>query len=241
MSRFLSLVLCLVCAPAFAEPIVYTEGPLPSLLDGPSVIVSGEYFKSLKTWGDLDIEGGTFTPTGNADPQAFWLKRLLIPTITIHARYARSAPLTGETHNPGDVLIEGWLDDGSFFRFESLNEDDAPGLTLINVTPTDDPLPFLRDADGDSDLDIADLNAVRNNFGGQGIGDIDESGTVDIADLNLVRNGFGQDQFELDESHVAPIGLSHAGLPNYPVPEPASVALLLIGVTALCSRFRSRS
>lgn len=241
MSRYLSLALCFVCAPCFAEPIVYTEGPLPSLLDGPTEIVSGDYFKSLKTAGQLDIYGGTFTPTGNADPQAYWLKRLTIPTITIHARYARSAPLTGETHNPGDVLIEGWLDDGSFFRFESLNEDDAPGLTLINVTPTDDPLPFLRDADGDNDLDVADLNAVRNNFGGKGLGDIDESWTVDIADLNWVRNGFGQDQFEMGESHVAPVGLSQAGMPTRAVPEPDSFALLLIGAMVLCSRFRSRS
>lgn len=240
MSRFLSLVLCLVCASAFAETIVYTEGPLPSLLDGPSIIVSGEYFKSLKTWGNLDITGGTFTPTGNADPQAFWLKRLLIPTITIHARYARSAPLVGETHNPGDVLIEGWLDDGSFFRFESLNEDDAPGFTLLNITPADDPLPFLRDVDGDSDLDIADLNAVRNNFGNPGIGDIDESGTVDIGDLNYARNNFGQSQFVLDESFTAPTGLSHAGVPTQAVPEPAAIVLMLIGATALCSMSRSR-
>jgi hypothetical protein len=214
---------------------------LPWLLDGPTEIVSGTYFKSLKTAGQLDIYGGTFQGVHTTVERPYWLKRLLNPTIAIHARYARSVALHTETSNPGDAYIEGWLDDGSFFRFESLNEDDAPGFTFIDITTTDDPLPFLRDVDGDQDLDIDDMNAVRNNFGGSGLGDIDESGTVEIADLNWVRNGFGQDQFWLDESLTSPVGLSHAGVPNYPVPEPASVVLLLIGVTALCSRFRSRS
>lgn len=239
MSRFLSLALCLVCAPALAEPIVYTEGPLPSLITDESAIVSGEYVKSLQSSAALDIYGGHFIQTFK---DGFGLKRMTAPTFTIHARYARSADISHrEGANPGDALIEGWLDDGQFFRFVSINEDDSPGFTFMNVTPTDDPLPFLRDADGDSDLDVADLNAVRNNFGGQGMGDIDESGTVDIADLNFVRNNFGTVQrFELDESHVAPIGLSQAGMTTQAVPEPASVALLFIGVTVLCSRCRLR-
>lgn len=47
------------------------------------------------------------------------------------------------------------------------------------------------DTNGDNQVNIADLNNVRNNFGGQGLGDTDGDGDVDISDLNAVRNNFG--------------------------------------------------
>lgn len=49
------------------------------------------------------------------------------------------------------------------------------------------------DTDGDGDVDLTDLNAVRNNFGGAGpAGDaFPFDGVVDLTDLNLVRNNFG--------------------------------------------------
>lgn len=49
----------------------------------------------------------------------------------------------------------------------------------------------LGDADGDGDVDLDDLNHVRNNFGGQGLGDADGDSDVDLDDLNAVRNNFG--------------------------------------------------
>ncbi|MGE0758791.1 MAG: CotH kinase family protein, partial [Pirellulaceae bacterium] len=49
----------------------------------------------------------------------------------------------------------------------------------------------LGDANGDGTVDLIDLNAVRNSFGGFGFGDTDDDRDVDLGDLNAVRNYFG--------------------------------------------------
>jgi hypothetical protein len=52
------------------------------------------------------------------------------------------------------------------------------------------------DTDGDGDVDLVDLNNVRNHFGAAGgnpIGDtLPFNGSVELEDLNAVRNNFGQ-------------------------------------------------
>ena len=71
------------------------------------------------------------------------------------------------------------------------SSDNRPDLLDINGDQTlDDRDRASFDVDGDYDLDISDLNAVRNDFGSRTQSDIDGNGTVDIADLNTVRNGF---------------------------------------------------
>lgn len=81
----------------------------------------------------------------------------------------------------------------------------------------------LGDTDGDGDVDITDLNNVRNNFGSGGLGDTDDDGDVDITDLNNVRNNFG------------------AGAPGAnAVPEPSTALLALCGVAAIGLRFRRK-
>jgi len=50
------------------------------------------------------------------------------------------------------------------------------------------------DSNGDQQVDINDLNNVRNHFGAVGpspLGDTDGDGDVDLDDLNAVRNNFG--------------------------------------------------
>ena len=54
-----------------------------------------------------------------------------------------------------------------------------------------DAAPQTGDTDGDGDVDLDDLNNVRNNFGGEGSGDTDGDNDVDLDDLNNVRNNFG--------------------------------------------------
>ncbi len=49
----------------------------------------------------------------------------------------------------------------------------------------------LGDTNCDGEVDIIDLNNVRNNFGGTGLGDTDGDNVVGIQDLNNVRNNFG--------------------------------------------------
>jgi len=79
------------------------------------------------------------------------------------------------------------------------------------------------DADGDGDVDLDDLFAVRNNMGAEGgatraDGDFNGDGDVDLTDLFVVRNNFG------------------AGAAS--VPEPTVAALLAAG--PLCAMLRRR-
>ena len=84
------------------------------------------------------------------------------------------------------------------------------------------------DTDGDGDVDLDDLFAVRNNFGvtsGATIadGDVEPTpggdGDVDLDDLFMVRNNFGTGMME--------------------VPEPVTLSLLCVGGLALLRRRRS--
>jgi hypothetical protein len=86
-------------------------------------------------------------------------------------------------------------------------------LRFLGEFPDPDPTQ-PGDTDGDLDVDITDLNNVRNNFSGEGLGDTDDDNDVDITDLNNVRNNFGAG---------APVG----------VPEPGSAALVLCGLGAV--------
>ncbi len=78
------------------------------------------------------------------------------------------------------------------------------------------------DTDDDGDVDLIDLNNVRNNFGGQGLGDtLPFDGVVDLGDLNNVRNNFGE-------------GGANA------VPEPPSLFLLFASAAGLVALRRHR-
>jgi hypothetical protein len=82
----------------------------------------------------------------------------------------------------------------------------------------------LGDTDADGDVDLDDLNNVRNSFGeSTGLGDTYPfDGDVDLDDLNAVRNNFG-------------------GSIASTVPEPSSLALIACAAGALAAvRRRSR-
>ncbi|MGE4004031.1 MAG: hypothetical protein AB7I48_27925, partial [Planctomycetaceae bacterium] len=85
-------------------------------------------------------------------------------------------------------------DDGDFVVVWSSQGQDGSGYGVYGQRYA---VPRARqpgDADGDGDVDLNDLNAVRNHFGGAGPGipgDTDDDGDVDLNDLNAVRNSFG--------------------------------------------------
>jgi hypothetical protein len=67
--------------------------------------------------------------------------------------------------------------------------------------------PLEGDTNHDGIVDIDDLNNVRNNFGGKGLGDTDGNGDVDIDDLNNVRNHFGDSNSANAQTVPEPAGL----------------------------------
>jgi microcystin-dependent protein len=88
-------------------------------------------------------------------------------------------------------------------------------LTIDELPSHQHSLPLPGDTDVDGDVDLNDLNNVRNHFGESGdpvVGDTSPfDGVVDLDDLNNVRNHFGQ---------AAPSA--------QPAPEPTTFSLALV-------------
>lgn len=119
--------------------------------------------------------------------------------------------------NPGQFPLDGFhslLDNGTTAENSPTNFAGLVGRIDLRVVP--------GDTNGDSKVDIIDLNNVRNNFGAAGpnpAGDTNNDDQVDIVDLNNVRNNFGA-------------GAASA------VPEPPSVALIGSSLAAFALAYR---
>jgi hypothetical protein len=114
---------------------------------------------------------------------------------------------------------------GVHFDFRNMVND--RGTMVFDLNPTLDVVTggIAGDTDGDDDVDLNDLNNVRNNFGAAGAGVAGDAypfnGIVDLEDLNAVRNNFGA-------------GSSSS------VPEPATWALGLASVVVAALALRRR-
>lgn len=106
----------------------------------------------------------------------------------------------GDINAPHGEDFHGLIDDVWVF-------DEAISQQKVRAVMTR----LLGDTDLDGDVDIDDLNNVRNNFGAASLGDTNDDDAVNIDDLNNVRNNF-------DLSIGAPTS----------VPEPPAVGLLLL-------------
>ncbi len=128
-----------------------------------------------------------------------------------------------------DVALRGLLADGSAFAF-NLNSDNQSGEDYFHRDATLTVTLAPRqpgDTDGDGDVDIVDLNNVRNNFGAMCAEDCTLAactlpgdafpfdGMVNIVDLNAVRNNFG------------------TGASPTTVPEPQTILMAGLGLFAL--------
>jgi hypothetical protein len=98
----------------------------------------------------------------------------------------------------------------------------------------------LGDANADGTVDINDLNTVLNNFGAKTFawtsGNFDGAGTVDLTDLADVINNFGVNN--LNASGAGGSSLGNTGSPSLPTPEPASLAVMGMGLAVLLRRSR---
>lgn len=88
-----------------------------------------------------------------------------------------------------NIRIDGALEDGT----GALDLAALEAYRLADLSPL-----FVGDTDGDGEVDLDDLNNVRNNFGASGAADgsLDGDaypfdGVVNLNDLNGVRNNFG--------------------------------------------------
>lgn len=105
-----------------------------------------------------------------------------------------------------DGHLTGVLDDGSV-----IDQIFTSGTFILSEHGL-----VAGDLDRDGVVGLSDLNAIRNNFGqgGPSAWDVNFDGVADLTDLNIVRNNFG------------------ATAAN-PVPEPSTIAMLLIGLSVL--------
>lgn len=134
-------------------------------------------------------------------------------------------PATG---NPSGlhVQVDGYSTyTSSLLLRERFFGTDFGGSLLFDVGPGQ-----TGDTDADGDVDINDLNNVRNHFDETGDGVPGDTapfdGVVDAEDLNRVRNNFG-------ESVFAAGGMTA-------VPEPSSIGLAVLSFIALAGYRRGR-
>lgn len=196
----------------FGNVIVTDMDPFPRLGNGyTGLLVQG----SDKGPIDVSIQAlsmrAPFDPTSNSSSSEGWLSQDTRARITIAPAFADCLGRCEDTVvKDGDTTSISWL-------LKDVGGDkDLGSITLANE------ITWGRlSTDGDGDIDIDDLNAVRNNFGCDDTVpapiDLNGDGGIGLGDLNYVRNHFGD---ELD-----PV----------PAPEPSALLLTALGMCVLAS------
>jgi autotransporter-associated beta strand protein len=140
-------------------------------------------------------------------------------------------------NNPGELIIpsnivinkpEGWT-------FDALvQSDDGEFLVLTNLITSGVVAPVDGDADGDRDVDAADLAIFKAQFGGVVVGDGDADfngdGFVTLADFAIMRGNWGA-------TSGAPPTIDDLNA----TPEPATMSLLAIGGLMMLRRRRRKA
>jgi len=178
---------------------------------------------------------------GGAGGDAFDLADLAdLPEVTgglvrldriIHVRLIDVLGDGSETDSNGGAVFDPT---GDFLQDLPVSADiDAIAVIHGTEEPGDDPVP--GDTDGDGDVDHLDYLALKVNFGtvagaGRAEGDFDGDHDVDYFDYAAARDHLVS---------AAPSGMQEAGAAM--MPEPASMALLAVGVVPLLWRRRRGS
>jgi hypothetical protein len=165
--------------------------------------------------GSLSAAGWTsFQDTGDAGPN--WFEANPSPNHLSELNLLSSTNFTsGVQVHLGDIFSNGGTRD-LVLQFVTTSGEVLEGTVEYG---TIDEVGQEGDTNGDGLVNLDDLNAVRNNFGGSGAPGIPGDsfpfdGVVDLDDLNAVRNNFGA-------------GSSQS------VPEPSAALLGLVAIAAL--------
>ena len=176
-----------------------------------------------------------------------------------------------DTDSAISFQIEGFRESGVFTKWNGTYQEQMEGnpkpphliLSATNLDQVD-----RLDTDGDYDVDVDDLNIVRNEFGSPSAHDITGDGVMGVGDLNKVRNDFGLDIFhikpypwepnnawqedfnwlsgEVEDACIVLLDARNFANPVVPcseamsTPEPSAFALAGIALMALSRRIWSR-
>lgn len=242
LSAAICLVVCQRTSPAH-EPLLIQDGDyFPSLsITSDGLLMTGGRIDELTidlTWGD-DLNPLVLIEDGS-------IGRINLVEGNVHLRggeYDEPIEISGEPYSldfwapylrvdvdaietSNSFTIQGWFQNGPFFDLEILypNGNFEPNFGLV-VGETS----IVGDADADCDVDLDDLNVVRNNFGTTGPGDLNGSDTVNQQDVRIVRDNF----------NIAPFTIPPrfgVGSCATAVPEPSGLALLFALLPALLVR-----
>ncbi len=203
-------------------PLVNAGGALspgePGVGIGETVIEGSYTVTSVNAALNIDLAGTSsfdeLTVSGSIDLDGILNVSLLngfSPALGNSFTFLTGASLTGtfaDTNFPAIGAGLGW---------DVIYGDNSVAIQVVEQSAVP------GDTDGDGDVDLVDLNNVRNNFGNNGnpvLGDtLPFDGKVDLSDLNAVRNNFGA------------VG---------PVPEPSGIVLLASGVGVFGTLFLRR-
>lgn len=193
-------------------------------------IEGGQVGRIMAYAGDFEILGGQFTRNFFCYMESC--------SLTFHGYDFRLLTDNGRNGRGRRHLVEGVLLNGQFISLD-ISADNVEGGASAEpdfILYGDGSIP--GDTDGDQDIDLSDLNAVRNHFGESGVGraegDLTGDGSVGLDDLNEVRNRFGS-------SAPYTLGPEYA-VRQSPVPEPDTLVLLSLGCLVLWqARHRRKS
>ncbi len=173
--------------PVFLDLQVPAKVSVPTIIDVGTVAVSATVNANLTVsnggdvalWSNAGIADLTYSMVGTAG-------------LTVPAGFFVTSPgVAGNLHLVGiDTSTAGPINQTVTVTSDDIDTPNAQ-VQIVGVVG----IPCPGDGDGNSVVDLADLNLVLFNFGAivaPGTnGDVDGNGSVDLADLNLVLFNFG--------------------------------------------------